>query len=249
MIGTRTWVTRSTNKTTNKQTRKKGELQVHQRASKPGNRLSINKMHIFDPILIGAVCLSWLIVNNSRVKARRWFIRSYCVERYEHRIRHNQAGSCTNCGQKRRAGNSFFSFLDEASWQCRCPSRSQYLNISNWIVQSQSVFTLGTKMQALDVWLSAFWKFVAQLKCPWEGLYSLPILVDMWSHHTCLYFQKCQWIESQVRSVHQTQNRPRHRVLWLNQSPQHQHRHQHQLQHQLQHQHQHQLLRMFKSLN
>ena len=138
MIGTRTWVTRSTNKTTNKQTRKKGELQVHQRASKPGNRLSINKMHIFDPIWIGAVCLSWLIVNNSRVKARRWFIRSYCFERYEHRIRLNQAGSCRNCGQKRRAGNSFFSFLDEASWQCRCPSRSQYLNISNWTVSFYS---------------------------------------------------------------------------------------------------------------
>ena len=66
------------------------------------------------------------------------------------------------------------------------------------------------------------WKFVAQLKWPWghwRVCYSLPILVDMWSHHTCLYFQKCRWIENQVRSVHQTHNRPRHRVLWLNQKP------------------------------
>ena len=75
--------------------------------------------------------------------------------------------------------------------------------------------------------------------------YSLPILVDMWSHHTCLYFQKCQWIENQVGSKHQTQNRARHRVLWLNQKPQHQHRYQHRLQHQ----HQHQSPLMFKSLN
>ena len=67
------------------------------------------------------------IANNSKAIARRWFIRSNCFERYEHRIRLNQTSCCTNCGQKGRTGNSFFSFLDEASWQCRCPFLSQYM--------------------------------------------------------------------------------------------------------------------------